>query len=57
MNAVCLSIFSTGNIAVFSRHEATWMNHIEYDESNKHWKGIDAVLIRFMVWDIALQPL
>jgi hypothetical protein len=55
MDAVCLSLFPTRDIAVLSRHDPTRMNHIEYDKGSEHRKGVDAVLIHFVVGDIALQ--
>lgn len=50
-----LSLLTTREIACLPRHDFAWVVDVEEDESDKHGERVEAVLIRFLVGDSAIE--
>lgn len=57
MNAINFPLLTTRKVAFFSTHDAAWMEDIEYNQGKQHRDRIQAVLIRLVIGNIALEPL
>jgi hypothetical protein len=57
VNAPYFSLLATWKITFFSRHDATWMDGIEYDEATQHWDRVQTVLVCLVGRNVALEPL
>ena len=57
MNALDFSLLATRKVTFGPRHDATWMEDIEYEKGTEHWSRVEAVLIRLMGGNGALEPL
>lgn len=55
MAGLRLSLFATRKISCFPRHDATWMEKVEYDKGTKHREAVQSVLIHFVGGDRALE--
>ncbi len=53
-NAILSPVFAVRNITFTSRHDPSWVDEIEYHESNEHWQGVQGVLIWLVIGDVAL---
>lgn len=50
-----LSFLAAREIAFLPRHDFTWVVDVEEDESNQHGERVEAVLIRFVIGDRAVD--
>lgn len=50
-----LSFLAAREVAFFARHDSAWVVDVEESERNQHGERVEAVLIRFVVGDCAIE--
>lgn len=51
-----LSLLSTWEVSIFTRHDPPGVNQIEEDERNKHRERVEAILKSLVVGNAAVDP-